>query len=96
MQIGDYKVTRLDARFNGHRRFVYMIKPFILFPIPAKNKSLFVLARNWCWQQWGPSTELNLMDAYNPQWVWETTYNKLRIYLKSDEELALFILTFSG
>ena len=103
MQIGDFKVTKLDRRYNGHQNFAYMAEPHVArltMPFPRNMKTLmFCHLREWCWSQWGPSCELHLHrlnGSKDVDWCWESEYNKLRIYIRSDEQLALFTLAFSG
>jgi hypothetical protein len=99
MQIGNFKVTKLDRRYNGHENFRFMAEPFLTtFTVRSGNAKaeLFSDMRVWCWQQWGPACELHLRRNLPNVWCWESEYNKLRIYLKGDTELALVAIAFTG
>ena len=60
----------------------------------------FLERRNWCWEQWGPSEELEFHvkgDGTNPAWCWilENPYvysEKMRIYFSTEKELSWYIL----
>jgi len=62
--------------------------------------------RNWCWQTWGPSKELQhwledlrnpnqLAVSHNEQWCWQNDEYATRIYLRTDKELSIFLLKWS-
>jgi hypothetical protein len=54
-------------------------------------------ARDWCWDTWGPSSEIGLVYARGNRphyWGWFTEHRHLRLYLRSEEELTLFQLKF--
>ena len=91
----DYKITKLDKRYNGYLFYKYAVKP-IWRPeytyLSSEYDQLFVKVRNWCWEIYGSSTELGLLSR-NKHWAWDTKYR--RIYLKYDEELAFFKLKFN-
>jgi len=98
MQIGNYKVTKLDRRYNGCENFKFMVEPFIKFTAQANNTKaeLFSDMRVWCWQQWGPACELHLRRNLPNVWCWESEYGKMRIYVRDDLELALITMAFAG
>ena len=57
---------------------------------------LFFEVRNWCWETWGPSCELEFWDAKkNPAWAWNLTEFELKIYLTGDKEASWFTLKWS-
>ena len=71
----------------------------------------FVEARNFCWQTYGPSTELEIYEAvkkltrdrlFNPYWSWRFGSHPANspeegyIYLTGDEELTFFTLKFGN
>jgi hypothetical protein len=86
-----YKITKLDRRHNGWNRFKYLIMPYDnSIGIEPLNQ-----ARNWLWATYGPSCELSY-SKLGDLWAWDTEYSRKRIYLKSDEELALFALKFAS
>jgi hypothetical protein len=99
MQIGNYKITKLDRRYNGHENFKFMAEPFFTTPtVRAGNAKaeLFNDMRIWCWQQWGPACELHLRRHVPNVWCWESEYSKMRIYLQGDPELVLATMVFAG
>ena len=53
-------------------------------------------ARDWCWQTWGPSREVDniYIGRVERRWAWATDHYNIRLYLKDDEELTLFKLKF--
>ena len=89
----NYKITKLDRRHNGYNFYKYSISPnTCLLPESAE---LLKELRNWCWATWGPGAELGFTYK-GDTWAWDTEYQKKRIYLKSDAELTLFTLKFTG
>lgn len=86
------KSKKLDKRFSGFKDFKYCID----FQSAELNK--FCEIRDWCWQQWGSSVELDTwykIGNKNPSWVWQNDEWKTRIYLKSDSEYQWFILKWT-
>ena len=93
----DYRLTQLDKRHNGHLFYKYSIAPIWQSKYTyatAEYDQLFVNARIWCWETWGPSTEFMFLSR-NKHWAWDSEFNHRRIYLKYDEELAFFLLKFN-
>jgi hypothetical protein len=92
------KVKKLDRRMNGYGQFIYAAN----FP-SFVDADRFSQVRQWCWEQWGPSVELEIWQRYpdfkNPKWAWERgEFNKsyrCRIFLSSDQEAEWFILRWS-
>jgi hypothetical protein len=86
------KLTKIDKRMNGFLYFKYKIQF-----VKTYDYMKFFEVRNWCWDQWGPSCELNLWHRcnYNDHWAWETVDNTLRIYLKTDKEASWLSLTWT-
>lgn len=83
------KLKKLDKRHKGHSMFKYMAE----FRYSESEK--FYQARNWCWEQWGPSSELNLMhriESSSQQWGWAVEEFSLRLYVATDKEYQWFIL----
>ena len=65
----------------------------------------FYAWREWCWDTWGSSKELHAwlkdknslinmsgLSCQNEHWVWQNNEHYMRIYLKGDEEMTLFLL----
>ena len=88
-----YKVTKLDRRMNGYGFYKYHISPVSRDYYDCREDLSAV--RNWCWETYGPSTELGWSLNRNV-WCWDTEYKYKRIYLASDAELTLFTLKFGG
>ena len=85
------KLKKLDARMNGFGDFKYLAK----FRKRA-DRSQFIAIRNWCWEQWGPSCELELWNAdVNPTWAWVVSEFEMKIYINSDKEASWYTLKWS-
>ena len=90
-------VTNLDRRHSGYPFMKYYVTPF---GFREESIRKLIELRNWCWETFGPGVErkyvtlipgpdhLESLDA----WAWHTEDNQRRIYLRGDEELALFKL----
>jgi hypothetical protein len=85
--------TKLDGRHKGKRIFDYRVE---LFGDWDQRAQEFVEVREWCWDTFGPSTELDL-NFHNPKsWAWDisesgSTRRSYYIYLR-DECLTHFTL----
>lgn len=96
-------ITKLDRRYNGHRYFVYRINPVRQLGLYKAHIDFiysFYSIRNFCWETWGPSVELDYFSCLIEEWPdlnwsWESDGKKNFIYLKSDKELAWLQLKFS-
>ena len=85
------KLKKLDARMNGYGNFKYVVKFRKRF-----DSDRFIAIRNWCWEQWGPSCELELWsEAINPVWAWAVTEFDVKIYIDSDKEASWYTLKWS-
>ena len=88
------KLKKVDGRMSGYNSFPYCVE------LPGRtNMQKFVEIRQWCWDTWGPSCELDIWQIQewydqNNEWCWlrETAYYKCRIYLGSEQAAALFTL----
>lgn len=92
------KVVTLDHRYNGKGYFKYRIE------FTKQDRAMeYIDCLHWSVETWGMSCSLNLfldtdelVAKGTPDWVWEedhsTSFRKLRIYLKGDQELTLFKL----
>lgn len=85
------KHGKLDRRYAGSQDFKY----YVNFNKLVEGNS-FIEVRNWCWEQWGPSCELDLWYRVgqngNPAWCWMSDDWKTRICFRSDKEYSWFIL----
>lgn len=99
-----YRIRPVDRRFTGYGKWAWIIDVHGDISGP-KNIShrliLFNQIRDWCWSTWGSSCERdkhstilehNPNAKLNPHWVWNTEFYHLSLYLKTDQELALFKL----
>jgi hypothetical protein len=102
MAMKKFKINKTDKRYAAHPHFKYSI-------ISTGDRSGFFELREWLWQTYGPSKELNEwtddlskhnyafygpITHHNKNWCWHTdTYNR-RIFLLGDEELVMFKLRF--
>lgn len=83
------KVKKTDRRTSGHEDF----KRFVEFSNDEQEK--FINCRNWCWDQWGPSCELEFWETIknkNPAWCWLVDNWRIRIYLATEKEAQWFYL----
>ena len=107
-------VKKLDKRNTGSGEWAYYITIHAGHTQHPINKDLvWYLVRNqyqeireWCWQTWGSSKELNewlrsnfhLMTngenspCQNAHWCWITDQSYSRIYFRTDKEIMLFKL----
>ena len=120
-----FQPEKLTKRHNGHEWFKWRVligksaakdnvgtssNGNVMMTNPRLRFVDFVEARNFCWQTYGPSTELEIYgpvksltrgQMYNPNWAWRfgSVYKDPEegyIYLTSDEELAFFTLKFGN
>jgi hypothetical protein len=121
-----FQTEKIDRRHNGHEWFKWRVligksaakdnvgtsrAGNIMMTNPRLRFVEFVEARNFCWQTYGPSTELETYGAvkglaggrlHNPHWAWRFGSHPIKnpeegyIYLKGDEELEFFKLKFSS
>jgi len=80
------KIGKLDKRHNGYDRFKYFAS------FSSTNLYKFVEVRNWCWQNWGPSSELDITGLGDQKWAWIHGQYNTRIYLATDAEYQWFVL----
>ena len=121
-----FQTEKIDRRHNGYEWFKWRVligksaakdnvgtsrAGNIMMTNPRLRFVEFVEARNFCWQTYGPSTELETYGAvkglaggrlHNPHWAWRFGSHPIKnpeegyIYLKGDEELEFFKLKFSS
>ena len=95
-------VSTLDNRFNGFPYWKYAVSvPRSLSIYQAERVDLFVRWREWCWNTWGPSKELDFFyyttnsgSCHNTHWCWNSDDDKRRIYLVDDSDLTAFTLVW--
>ena len=85
------KLKKLDARMKGYGDFKYAAK----FR-KSGDRERFIEIRNWCWETWGPSCELEFWkEDRNPAWSWAVTEFEMKIYLDGDKEASWYTLKWS-
>lgn len=88
------KLQKLDKRYDGHSRFTHRVE---FYGRDAQPQHQWIKTRNWLWQQFGPSAELNLACVpyfeTQPSWAWDA--GKSAIYLK-EHALAMFLLKWEA
>lgn len=84
------KIGKLDRRHNGHLQFKYYARFLTI------SMDQFCEVRNWCWQTWGPSAELDtiryLEYGKDLKWAWICDQYNVKIYLATDKEYQWFTL----
>lgn len=86
------KIKKVDGRMNAHGDFEYVI------PFRLSNRKEFIEIRNWCWQSWGPSCELEHwqrlknQENINPAWSWSNQDFGMNIYLGDESKAAWYLL----
>ena len=88
-------ITRMDRRHTGHRYFTHYFEFY-------STEFNFSEVRIWCWETWGPSTELSewLVDAskgitnisHNADWCWVNDQFNKRIYFTNQAAATHFAL----
>ena len=89
-------VVKLDRRYDGHDRFSHRVE-FTGWQHHTEKQTRvaqWVRARNWLWQQFGPSAELfaarpDYFNGNQPVWAWDA--EKSSLYL-SKEAYTMFML----
>ena len=87
----NYKVKKLDSRYNGYPYFSHMIQPnrsmsSAPYTVLWERQNEFITMREWFWTTFGPSRELKFYRA-------DSEHN-LRIYVK-EKELHWFLLKWA-
>lgn len=95
--MAEHRVRQLNAKFNYHRMFRYMID--WRKTLNVSGVIPFHHARKWCNETWGFGTDVDTHwaaqqagEEVNPHWAYDAQYNQYRIYLASDAELSWFRL----
>jgi len=87
-------LQKLDRRYGGHDRFTHRVEFSVKNRDYRAVRSAWVQGRNWLWNAYGPSAELNMatpeyFDGVQPKWAWDS--DKFVVYL-SKEALTAFLL----
>jgi hypothetical protein len=79
---------KLDRRHTGSAYFKYAVE------FTSKEGIEFCQIREWCWEQWGPSCEMEFFYKVKRDavWAWINDQYRIKIYFKSDKEYQWFIL----
>lgn len=98
-----YKVTKLNKRYTWHQHFshrVEILRPLRITPVGPDRVRDFVMLRQWCWEQFGPSVETIYWEQLkiteqahmsNSKWAWYiNTHDNYRTFLYFADEAALF------
>lgn len=79
------KITVMDKRHKGYKRFAYYVVP------TSDSMATFVDWREWCWETFGPGTERDFSsNRPDSQWAWHSVEGYYRIYFRSSKELNWF------
>jgi hypothetical protein len=81
---------KLDRRHKGFSNFKYYVE----FPY-SKEIDNFVEQREWCWEQWGPSCEIDVwykITKSNWAWCWIMDDYRKRLYFATDKEYTFWLL----
>lgn len=85
------KPKKLDKRMLGHGEFKYQVA------FNRRDCQKFVDIRIWCWEQWGPSCELEFTHTmkHKPTWAWMSDYHdRYRLLFETDKECSWYILNW--
>lgn len=93
-----FNITKLDRRHSAFPFMRYYVIP--QYSYKEARIERFIELRNWCWDTFGPGVERKYIILHPTQdtlesinaWCWHTEQDQLRIYFKSDKELAVFKL----
>ena len=97
------KVKRTDKRHTAHGRFSYYVEiKHDDWAERYNTREKFFELRLWCWEQWGPSREVdqyslgydNTPDR-NIHWSWINDPYRARLYLGGPEDAAYFTLKWT-
>ena len=105
----EYTLTKANGKYKCFPEFkhvIYVEKKTLKYIDPVERKQRFFALREWCWETWGPSKELNdwllarkLPDeqlvSQNQHWCWQNDEYYSRIFLRDDPDLAWLMLRWS-
>jgi hypothetical protein len=86
------RFKKQDRRNIGINDFKYKVTF-----VDSYEVDLFNEVRNWCWDQWGPSCELDFWykakpEFRNPVWCWLVDQHRTQIMFAEHEQAAWFKL----
>ena len=104
------KFTKIDKRHKGYSYFEFYTDWFYepWYSNHALSLQRFYMIRDWCWQTWGSSKEINNwitdvnyefqydLHSQNEHWSWGHEDLKPRIYLRTEKELSLYLLKWGN
>lgn len=98
-------IKRTDKRHTGNLFWQYVViidrRPTTVFGKPSMIQRTQDLneIRNWCWETYGSSCELerwlDIPDesvGKNEHWCWHTNFDNWKIYLRTEKEANWFKL----
>lgn len=103
------KFKKIDKRHTAYSYFNFYAE-YVFDPWNSKYAGFqqFFIIREWCWQTWGPSKEIqNWIDdennrlynkhygelhSQNEYWSWGNEEYKPRIYFRTEKELSLYLM----
>ena len=113
----NYQVVKLDQRYKGAGKFKWAINfdhiqtdsgLVASMDVLIPTEKDFVLVRNWCWEVFGPSQEIDYFECATPKemcpngkWSWFRSHNRAHtfgetmIYLENDNQLTMFKLKWA-
>jgi hypothetical protein len=92
------KIKRMDRRFTGYGKYTHHATidvDHLMFGRNGRHHQ-FQILRVWCWENFGESCELGLINRmpHNPRWCWQTEHDKLQILL-DNQAASLVAVVFS-
>jgi hypothetical protein len=90
------RTIKLDKRFNGHRDFKYCAE-FVGRKPDVVNQ--YIDVRTWCWDQWGPSCELDVWHIAtnrNLKYCWTHDQYNTRVFFATEAEFSWFLLKWGS
>jgi hypothetical protein len=82
------KHGKLDKRHTGHTDFKYHVN------FNHNEGNMFCNIRDWCCEQWGHSSEIDLFFKFkrNTKWAWAYEEFKIKLFFAGDVEYQWFLL----
>jgi hypothetical protein len=99
-----FEIKKTDRRHTGSQEWQYIaiINQELYSGRAGRIDRMANLnkVRDWCWETYGPSCELEFWLAVNSEkkepvnekWCWHTNYDNFKIYLRTDKEVNWFKL----
>lgn len=103
------KIKKVDKRNTAYSYFEFYDESFHEHWFTSNHRYFqkFFMIRDWCWKTWGSSKEIHnwiddnvtnynrYLHSQNEHWSWGNENYKPRIYLRTEKELSLYLLTWS-